>query len=98
MSIGDNALDLFACQPEQLATYAHKAFLLGMLDGMQRASPRSSLDLMTDLLPAGAQYRVYHRKKFRQVYGAGFDISRMHVYIATHRELAGPAQPALTNG
>lgn len=69
-------LHLDECEPEQLAAFAHKAFLLGMTDGMQRKSPRDSRTVVKDVLPPLTGYRIFHRLKLRQVYGAGFDVAR----------------------
>lgn len=69
-------LDLATLEPEQLAAYAHAAFVLGLRDGMMRTTPTDGRALMIELLPPGTAYRVYHRRKFRQVYGAAFDMAQ----------------------
>lgn len=65
-------LDLW--EPEQFGAAAHKAFMLGLADGENRASPRDGHAIMIEVFQAGTYGRVFHRQKIRQVYGAGFDI------------------------
>lgn len=69
--------DLVKMNEEELAALAHKAFLLGCLDAEKRSNPRNAYVVMDEIMPAGASWRNYHRIKFRQVYGAGFDMRRM---------------------
>lgn len=58
-----------------LADLARHAFLLGLEHGRERPAPISAGALMPLL---GINHVIY-RKKMRQVYGAGFDISQLHI-------------------
>jgi hypothetical protein len=69
-------IDLDAATVDSLAAYAHKAFVLGYLDGTVRPKPHDSHHVMGALFPDGWKGRVIHRLKFRQVYGAGFDMAQ----------------------
>jgi hypothetical protein len=72
MSINIDVLDL------QLSQLARSAFHLGLLDGRERLKPRDRYELKNYFQgnwPADAN-RIVHTRKIRQVYGAGFDISR----------------------
>lgn len=57
-----------------LAYYAQNAFVLGVADAYGYRPLRDSHDVMTNLFPHGWDGYVIHRKKLRQVYGAGHDI------------------------
>lgn len=71
-----------------LRVLAETAFNMGLLDGMARSNPRSSRKIMDQLYQAFPlmweeySWKVFHRYKLRQVYGAGFDMARMHQTIA----------------
>lgn len=81
-------LDLVNAGPEVFSALATKAFELGMADGRKVGpGPRNRQQLMTTILPANASFRVFHSKKLRQIYGAGFDIVRLNRYART-KELA----------
>lgn len=102
MSIGDEPLpglvpveflNLDTLEPEQLAAYAHKAFLLGLIDGTSRKSPRTSRAVMDELFPMAIRSRNFHRIKFRQVYGAGFDMACLTAFNLSRES----REPALTD-
>lgn len=60
---------------------AEMAFGMGLVDGKKRSKPRNGENVMGELRLAfhnseyGCKWLVIHRLKFRQVYGAGFDIA-----------------------
>ncbi len=64
-----------------LRSMAGVAFALGLEDGKVHSAPRSSEWLMrrlrNDYSEEDYTWRIIHRKKLRQVYGAGFDISKI---------------------
>ena len=64
---------------------AEMAFGLGLEHGKRRAGPIDGIRLIGDLRLAfhnsehGVTWLVSHRLKFRQIYGAGFDIAKAHL-------------------
>jgi len=69
--MSDNLDDLsFA----RLKDFAATAFGLGMADARYGIRIKTSEAVMDVLFPAGWSGIRIHRRKFRQVYGAGFDI------------------------
>lgn len=67
----------------ELIDCAVRMFRQGLLDGRDRE--RRTADAVMLLIPPYPR-RVIHKRKMRQVYGAGYDISRCL------RELAGKGQ------
>lgn len=68
--------DLVKASSDELGRLAERAFQWGLQDGKTRSAPITAQALMRELVPAGTEYRKIHRIKFRQVYGAGFDIGQ----------------------
>lgn len=60
---------------ESLAMFAHQAFIMGLRDGRKQAKPASAMQVAGRLMLG--ERRKLHTDKFRQVYGAGFDIGTM---------------------
>jgi len=67
--------DLDKYTDAQLTKLAGRAFRLGLEHGRTLSGPVDSVEVMIHL-NVTAHFRIFHRKKLRQVYGAGFDISR----------------------
>lgn len=65
---------------DELALIAAAAFKLGLEDGRTLSSPIDSYKVLAGLrrlgVQAGGDMLQGHRIKMRQVYGAGFDISK----------------------
>lgn len=59
----------------ELADIARAVFLQGLRDGATLSAPHTAEHLMFWLPPY--DHRIGHKKKLRQVYGAGFDIAAM---------------------
>jgi hypothetical protein len=61
---------------DTLATFARTAFVLGMVDAFEHRTMKDSFDVMRHLCPHGWDGKRFHRTKFRQVYGAGYDMAQ----------------------
>jgi len=68
-------MNLSNLSDDRLTAIAAKAFQLGLADGREFSSPRTSHELI-DVVAASYERLIVHRNKLRQVYGAGFDISK----------------------
>lgn len=70
--VGDNVL----------VALAARAFHLGLRDGRKLDKPRDSVTVIRALTKGGDKWQVIHRRKFRQVYGAGFDMAKAMAFAA----------------
>ena len=62
-----------------LNSYGAKAFAMGLLDGRNQNTPKTAEELfaiLTENLTLRLDWRRVHHRKLRQVYGAGFDLSK----------------------
>lgn len=73
-------LDLDQASVLELTELASAAFRLGLEDGFDGGRLRSSGRLIEDL--GNPDRRRLHRRKLRQVYGAGFDLGRLRRAVA----------------
>jgi hypothetical protein len=74
---------------QRLSQLAALAFIRGLEDGRKGSTPATADALMQTLrdeIGRIVTWRIYHKRKLRQVYGAGFDISRMSL-INSNREV-----------
>lgn len=70
-------VDLSTAYESTLIRLAARAFQLGVRDADASRRIKDGSQLMAALeLPEGSTWRKFHRHKFRQVYGAGYDMMR----------------------
>lgn len=61
---------------DTLCEYAARVFRLGLIDGRKRPKPRDGHEIMAAIATLQDEWRIIDRHKYRQVYGAGFDLAR----------------------
>lgn len=66
--------DMVEMTDNELASAAGIVFRAGLKDGREKSFPRSR-DAVMLLIPPYPR-RIFHARKLRQIYGAGYDISR----------------------
>lgn len=72
-------LDLATADDDTLADFAGQCFRLGLSHGRREdMSTPITADALMAVVPMLNQFdrRLYHKRKLRQVYGAGYDIAR----------------------
>lgn len=71
---GVDRIHLHDASSEQLGALALKAFLLGMADGGINASPKNRESVMHAIAAGYYRHGSIHLRKFRQVYGTGYEL------------------------
>jgi hypothetical protein len=66
---------------QAMTDLAGRAFKLGWDDARKGNTLRNRREVMQELFEEGSDGRKLHTAKIRQIYGAGFDLSKMHQQI-----------------
>jgi hypothetical protein len=74
-------MDILDMTDDQITDLAVLAFKRGLSDGRVKSQPITAEYLMNSIMPPHGR-RLLHNSKFRQIYGAGFDMARAKIRIA----------------